>query len=110
MSVKNITVNGAEFKVTLTDQVIRQVNSLKGLYEEAYEDPESFNQISYQISSIINEIAAAAEPRVSDSDLDGLIQKIIKLVENSEEVVDRAIFDMEKKPAARRQTRRSAGN
>lgn len=82
MITKQIEVNGTSFRLTLTDQVINQVNNLKNLYNAAYEDPESFEQISAEISSTINEIATAVEPEASDSDLDGLIQEIIKVVDN----------------------------
>ena len=46
MITKDIKVNGTEFRVTLTDSIISQVNSLKSLYNQAYEDPEIFEQIS----------------------------------------------------------------
>ncbi len=82
MSAKEIEVNGNDFRVVLTDQIINQVNSLKSLYSAAYEDPESFEQVSAEISSTINDIADAVEPRASDSDLDGLIQEIIKVVDD----------------------------
>ena len=82
MITKQIEVNGTEFRLTLTDQVINQVNNLKDLYSAAYEDPESFEQVSSEISNTIQEIATAVEPEVSDSDLDGLIQEIIKVVDN----------------------------
>ncbi len=82
MSAKEIEVNGTDFRVVLTDQIINHVNSLKSLYSAAYEDPESFEQVSAEISSTINDIADAVEPRASDSELDGLIQEIIKVVDN----------------------------
>ena len=41
MITKEIEINGVEFRLTLTDQVINQVNNLKSLYTTAYEDPES---------------------------------------------------------------------
>lgn len=82
MITKMIKVNGTEFRLTLTDQVISHVNNLKNLYNAAYEDPESFEEVSAEISSTINEIATAVEPEASDSDLDGLIQEIIKVVDN----------------------------
>ncbi len=74
MSTKQIEVNGTTFLLTLTDQVISQVNNLKDLYSAAYEDPESIDQVSSEISSTIYQIASAVEPPASDSDLDGLIQ------------------------------------
>ena len=82
MITKQIEVNGTEFRLTLTEQVINQVNNLKDLYSAAYEDPESFEQVSSEISNTIQEIATAVEPEVSDGDLDGLIQEIIKVVDN----------------------------
>ena len=81
MITKQVEVNGTIFHLTLTDQVIGQVNNLKDLYSTAYEDPESFDQVSSEISSTINQIASAVEPHASDSDLDGLIQEIIQVVD-----------------------------
>lgn len=95
MITKQIEVNGTSFRLTLTDQVISQVNNLKSLYSAAYEDPESFDQVSAEISSTINEIASAVEPHVSDSDLDGLIQEIIKVVDNKAAEVEK---EMQAKP------------
>ncbi len=82
MSSKEFQVNGTDYKVVLTDQVIGHVNNLKDLYNAAYEDPESFEDVSAEISSTINEIASNVEPQAEDSDLDGLIQEIIKAVDN----------------------------
>ncbi len=91
MSTKEIQVNGTDFRVTLTDQVINQVNSLKSLYITAYEDPESFEELSSEISSTINDIASSIEPRATDSDLDGLIQEIIKVVENKAAEIEKEL-------------------
>lgn len=91
MITKQVEVNGTTFRVTLTDQVINQVNNLKDLYAAAYEDPESFEQVSAEISNTINEIAGAVEPEASDSDLDGLIQEIIKVVDNKAAEVEQEL-------------------
>jgi len=93
MITQQIEVNGTEFRLTLTDQVINQVNNLKSLYAAAYEDPESFEQVSSEISSTINEIATAVEPAASDSDLDGLIQEIIKVVDNKAAEIEQELKD-----------------
>jgi hypothetical protein len=85
MHTKEISINGTDYRLTLTDQLINQVNNLKSLYSAAYEDPESFEQVSSEISSAINDIAAQAEPPVSDDDLDGFIQEIIKTVDKKAE-------------------------
>lgn len=103
MISKQINVNGTDFRVTLTDQVINQVNSLKSLYSAAYEDPESFEQVSSEISSTINDIADSVEPRASDSDLDGLIQEIMKVVDDKAAEIEKEMYTkeskMEKKPS-----------
>ena len=91
MITKLIEVNGTDFRLTLTDQVINQVNSLKSLYNTAYEDPESFEQVSSEISNTINDIAGSVEPKASDSDLDGLIQEIIKVVDDKAAEVEKEL-------------------
>ena len=106
MSSKEIEVNGIEFRLTLTDQVINQVNHLKNLYASAYEDPESFEQVSSEISSTINEIATAVEPEASDSDLDGLIQEIIKVVENKEAEVEKELQQKPEKPSKSKKSKK----
>lgn len=85
MITKEIIVNGNEYRITLTDQLVNQVNNLKSLYNVAYEDPESFEQVSSEISNAINDIAAQADPPVADDDLDGFIQEIIKAVDEKAE-------------------------
>lgn len=87
MHTKEITVSGTDYRITLTDQLTNQVNNLKALYNAAYEDPESFEQVSSEISTAINDIAAQAEPPVSDDDLDGFIQEIIKVVDKKAEEI-----------------------
>lgn len=98
MSAKEIEVNGTDFRVVLTDQIINQVNSLKSLYSAAYEDPESFEQVSAEISSTINDIADAVEPRASDGDLDGLIQEIIKVVDDKAAEMEKELQAKESAP------------
>ena len=89
MHTKEISISGTDYHITLTDQLINQVNNLKSLYSAAYEDPESFEEVSSEISSAINDIAAQAEPPVTDDDLDGFIQEIIKTVDKkAEEIKD----------------------
>jgi len=81
MISQEITINGKKFRLTLTDQVLSDVRRLKALYNAAYEDPESFDEVSSAISNTITQIAASVEPEVSDSDLDGLIQAVMKAVD-----------------------------
>ena len=97
MITKEIEVNGSKFNVTLTDQVINQVDNLKSLYATAAEDPEIFEQVSSEISSTINQIAGSVTPEVSDSYLDGLIQQVFKAVEDKKSEVEKQIKDKDAK-------------
>ena len=82
MITKEIDINGEKFYLTLTDQIINQVKNLKSLYNATYEDPESFEQVSAEISSIIQEISNSVEPKPDDGHLDNLIQQVIKIVDD----------------------------
>ena len=97
MSAKEVDVNGTKFRVVITDQVINHTNNLKNLYNVAYEDPESFDEVSSEISSTINQIADLVEPRASDSDLDGLIQEIIKVVDDKENEIEKVLREKPEK-------------
>lgn len=93
MSLKEFDVNGTDYKIVLTDQVIGHVNNLKDLYNAAYEDPESFEDVSSEISSTITEIASTIEPEAEDSDLDGIIQAIINAVNNKADEIKKELED-----------------
>ena len=90
MISQEITINGKKYRLTLTDQVLSDVRRLKALYNAAYEDPESFDEVSSAISNTITQIAAAVEPEVSDSDLDGLIQAVMKAVDEKSKETEEA--------------------
>jgi len=91
MSTKEIEVNGTGFRLILTDQIISQVNNLKSLYSANYDDPESFEQVGAETSSIINEIADAVEPRPSDNDLHELIEEIMKVVDDKAAQIEKEL-------------------
>ena len=96
MSSKEFEVNGTDYRIVLTEQVISHVNNLKDLYNAAYEDPESFEDVSTEMSTTINEIASTVEPPAEDSDLDGLIQEIIKTVDNKAAEIGKELEEKEK--------------
>ena len=93
MITKEIEINGEKFRLVLTDQIINQVNNLKSLYNAAYDDPESFEQVSAEISSTIQEISKAVEPKPDDSHLDNLIQQVIKTVDDKTEEANKQLND-----------------
>ena len=99
MITKEIEIDGEKFRLVLTDQIINQVNNLKSLYNAAYDDPESFEQISAEISSTIQEISNAVEPKPSDGHLDNLIQQVIKIVDDKKEQIDK---QSNEKPATKK--------
>jgi len=99
MITKDIEVDGKKFRVMLTEQVINQVNNLKSLYDAAYEDPESFEQVSAEISSSIQDISKAVEPKPDDSHLDNLIQQINNSLNDKNEETDKQSKD---KPVTRK--------
>ena len=99
MITKEIEIDGEKFRLVLTDQIINQVNNLKSLYNAAYDDPESFEQVSAEISSIIQEISNAVNPRPSDNHLDNLIQQVIKTVDEKTAETDKQLKD---KPITKR--------
>jgi hypothetical protein len=105
MSAKEFDVNGTDYAITITEQVIGNVNNLKNLYNAAYEDPESFEDVSAEISSTITEIASTVEPKVEDSDLDGLIQEIIKAVDSKAAQIEKELSAKEK-PTKKRKTKK----
>ena len=102
MSSKQVEVNGTEYRIFLTEQVIGHVNNLKNLYNAAYEDPESFEDVSAEISNTINEIAGTVDPQADDSDLDGLIQKIIEAVDNKKEEIEKELEAKPKKTGSKK--------
>ena len=104
MITKEIEIDGEKFRLVLTDQIINQVNNLKSLYNTAYDDPESFEQVSAEISSIIQEISKAAEPKPDDSHLDNLIEQVIKIVNDKNEETDKQSRD---KPVKQKTKKRS---
>ena len=93
MIIEELEINGEKFQLTLTEQVINQVNNLKSLYNAAYEDPESFEQVSAEISSTIQEISNAVEPKPGDNHLDNLIQQVIKTVDDKTEETNKQLKD-----------------
>ena len=97
MLTHEIEVNETKYTIVITAQIVNQVNNLKSLYNVAYEDPESFEQVSAQISSAIQEITSSVTPTANDNHLDGLIQEIIKIVDNQSAEVEKQSKEKPKK-------------
>ena len=104
MITKEIEIDGEKFRLTLTEQIINQVNNLKSLYSTAYDDPESFDQVSTEISSTIQEISNAVQPKPGDKHLDNLIQQVIQTVDDKTKEVEKQSND---KPIAKKSKKKN---
>ena len=104
MIIKEIDISGEKFRLMLTEQIINQVKNLKTLYSAAYDDPESFEQVSAEISSTIQEISNAVEPKPDSSHLDDLIQQVIKTVDDK---TQEANMQSEDKPITKKSKKRA---
>lgn len=110
MSSREFSINGTDYRIMLTDQVVEHVNTLRNLYGAAYEDPESFEDLSAEISETIHEIASGVEPPVDDSDLDGMIQEVIRAVDSKAEARENELNEKQAQASggSRRKGRSSA--
>ena len=104
MIIKEIDISGEKFRLMLTEQIINQVKNLKTLYSAAYDDPESFEQVSAEISSTIQEISNAVEPKPGCNHLDDLIQQVIKTVDVK---TQEANMQAEDKPTTKKSKKKS---
>jgi len=102
MLTHEIEVNETKYTIVITAQIVNQVNNLKSLYNAAYEDPESFEHVSAQISDAIQEITNSVKPTANDNHLDGLIQEIIKIVNNQAAEVEKQSKEKIKKNASKK--------
>lgn len=93
MSSQEFSINGTDYHLVLTDQVIKHVDDLRRLYAAAYDDSESFESINSEISETIREITSDVEPPVDGGDLDDVIQEIIRVVDNKAEAREKELND-----------------
>ena len=107
MIIKEIDISGEKFRLMLTEQIINQVKNLKTLYSAAYDDPESFEQVSAEISSTIQEISNAVEQKPDSSHLDDLIQQVIKTVDDK---TQEANMQSEDKPITKKSKKKDQKN
>ncbi|HEX5187871.1 MAG TPA: hypothetical protein VFV86_13370 [Nitrososphaeraceae archaeon] len=82
MEEKKIKVNNREYNVILNDQTQLNALKLKRLYQQSYNDMDSFDEVSTEISNTItNLLKRSVSPEVLEEDMDGAIQQILKLYE-----------------------------
>jgi hypothetical protein len=82
MEEKKIKVNNREYSVTLNDQTQLNAMKLKRLYQQSYSDMDSFDEVSTEISTTINNLLKRSiSPEIREEDMDGAIQQILRMYE-----------------------------
>ncbi|HYJ01601.1 MAG TPA: hypothetical protein VEW92_05250 [Nitrososphaeraceae archaeon] len=82
MEEKKIKVNNREYSISINDQTQLNAMKLKRLYQQSYNDMDSFDEVSTEISSTINNLLKRSiSPDVLEEDMDGAIQQILKMYE-----------------------------
>lgn len=84
MIKEKIKVNGRSYDISLNEQTQMYAMKLRRLYQQSYSDMDSFDEVSSEISSTINNLLKhAASPEVREDDMDGVIQQLLKMYEKS---------------------------
>jgi hypothetical protein len=82
MIKEKIKVNSNTYSVTLNEQTQMYATKLRILYQQSYSDMDSFDEVSSEISTTVNNLLKhALSPEVKEDDMDGVIQKVLKMIE-----------------------------
>ena len=82
MIKEKIKVNSNTYSVTLNEQTQMYATKLRTLYQQSYSDMDSFDEVSSEISTTVNNLLKhALSPEVKEDDMDGVIQKVLKMIE-----------------------------
>jgi hypothetical protein len=84
MIKEKIKVNSHTYNVTLNEQTQMYAMRLRTLYQQSYSDVDSFDEVSSEISITVNNLLKhALSPEVKEDDMDGVIQKVLKMLEKT---------------------------
>lgn len=84
MIKEKIKVNSHTYNVTLNEQTQMYAMRLRTLYQQSYSDVDSFDEVSTEISTTVNNLLKhALSPEVKEDDMDGVVQKVLKMLEKS---------------------------
>jgi hypothetical protein len=84
MNKDEIKVNNHTYSVALNEQTQMYTRKLRGLYQQGYSDVDSFDEISSEISSTVNNLLQrSVSPEVREEDMDGVIQHLLKGVDKA---------------------------
>jgi len=84
MAKEEIKVNNNVYKVTINDQTRMYAMKLNGLYQQGFSDVDSFDEISSEISTTINNLLKLGlSPEVREEDMDGAVKQLLQMFNKS---------------------------
>lgn len=84
MIKEKIKVNNHSYNVTMNEQTQMYTMRLRRLYQQSYSDMDSFDEVSSEISTTVNNLLKhAISPEVREDDMDGVIQQLLKMYEKT---------------------------
>jgi hypothetical protein len=84
MIKEKIKVNNRIYDVTMNEQTHMYAMRLRRLYQQSYSDMDSFDEVSSEISTTINNLLKhAISPDVREDDMDGVVQQLLKMYEKT---------------------------
>lgn len=84
MIKEKINVNNNIYNVTLNEKTQMYATRLRRLYQQGYSDMDSFDEVSSEISTTINNLLKhSVSPEVKEDDMDGVVQLLLKIYEKS---------------------------
>jgi hypothetical protein len=84
MNKDKIKVNNHLYSVALNEQTQMYARKLRGLYQQGYNDVDSFDEVSSEISNTVNNLLKrSVSPEVREEDMDGVVQHLLKVVDKA---------------------------
>ena len=88
MANEEIKVNDNVYKVTINDQTRMYAMKLNRLYQQGFNDVDSFDEISTEISTTINNLLKnGLSPEVQEEDMDGAVKQLLHMFDKSKKWV-----------------------
>jgi hypothetical protein len=80
MTNQEIKVNNNVYKITINDQTRMYAMKLSRLYQQGFNDVDSFDEISSEISNTINNLLKhGLSPEVREDDMDGAVKQLLHM-------------------------------
>lgn len=84
MTKEKIKVNNRSYDLTMNEKTQMYTMKLRRLYQQSYSDMDSFDEVSSEISTTINNLLKhAVSPEVREDDMDGVVQQLLKMYEKA---------------------------